>query len=120
MTNSKRQEQYYQSPSVDLLQEINDHSTSITRAEGCTNVHTQRIIKNFKTLIKYDDNFNANNNALRLGSEHEDEITNKCKAEIEKYAIEIKHNDEITNNSKAEIEMNEMAIKHNDEITNNS
>ncbi len=109
VTNAKRHEAYIQHPSVELLQEIHEHSTYITAAEGCTNVHIQRIIRNFKSLIKYADNFDASNTHL---IKHDDTIDNKRTAEIETNKIDITNKDELQHYKAAEIEM----ITHKDEL----
>jgi hypothetical protein len=55
ITNIERMNAYQQHPSNALMHEIHEHSASITRAENCLNVHIRRIIRQFKTTIKYDE-----------------------------------------------------------------
>jgi hypothetical protein len=54
VSNIERQKGYQSNPTDALLQEILNHSASITRAENCLNIHIRRIIRNFKTSINYD------------------------------------------------------------------
>ena len=54
-TNLQRQMEYLRNPSPQLRQEIREHSMSLATAEKCTNVHIQRIVRNFKADIHYDD-----------------------------------------------------------------
>jgi hypothetical protein len=63
------------------MQDINEHSDSITRAENCLNVHIRRIIRNFKTTVKYDElmsSVNLANGAVdkEVEATNEVEITN--------------------------------------------
>jgi len=53
--NLKRIRAYLKRPSPQLRREIIEHSASLTTAENCTNVHIQRIIRNFKVDIQYHD-----------------------------------------------------------------
>ena len=55
ITNIERMNAYQLQPSNALMYEIHEHSASITRAENCLNVHIRRIIRQFKTTIKYDE-----------------------------------------------------------------
>jgi hypothetical protein len=52
--NLKRHMEYLRNPSSQLQQEIRKRFTSIATAENCTNVHIQRIIRNFTAEIHYD------------------------------------------------------------------
>jgi hypothetical protein len=54
-SNLQRQMEYLRNPSPQLRQEIREHSMSIATAENCTNVHIQRIVRNFEADIHYDD-----------------------------------------------------------------
>jgi hypothetical protein len=54
ITNMDRQTTYLRNPSIPLRREIIEHDMFITTAENCTNVHIQRIIRSFKTSIRYD------------------------------------------------------------------
>ena len=112
VNNAQRQEAYVKNPSVESLQEIRKHSTYITAAEGCTNVHVQRIIRNFKSLVKYADNFDPNNTHL---IKHDENVDNKRTAEIETNEIDITR-DKLQHNSTAEIELNELNNEMHDEI----
>ena len=112
VTNAQRQEAYVQNPSVESLQEIHKHSTYITAAEGCTNVHVQRIIRNFKSLVKYADNFDPNNTHL---IKHDENVDNKRTAEIETKEIDITR-DKLQHNSIAEIELKKLNNEMYDEI----
>jgi hypothetical protein len=51
----ERQKDYIAHPNAALQLEIREHSQFITDAENHLNVHVQRIICNFKSLIQYDD-----------------------------------------------------------------
>ena len=55
ITNIERMNAYQHHPCNALMHEIHEHSASITRAENCLNVHIRRIIRQFKTTIKYDE-----------------------------------------------------------------
>ncbi len=55
VSNIERQKSFRHNPTDALLQEILNHSASITRAENCLNIHIRRIIRNFKTFINYDE-----------------------------------------------------------------
>jgi hypothetical protein len=61
LNNMERKHAYREAPSAQLQQEITEHSQLIAQAENCTNLHIQRIIRNFRQSIKYDD----------MDSEHE-------------------------------------------------
>ena len=52
--NIERQREYRLSPKPQLLRDIHQHSSYITNAENCTNIHIQRIIRQFKTSVGYD------------------------------------------------------------------
>jgi hypothetical protein len=53
ITNIERYNTYVFNPTAALLAEIQVHSSYISRAESCLNVHIQRIIRNFKSSLHY-------------------------------------------------------------------
>jgi hypothetical protein len=45
--NMERLDEFRVNPTSTLMQDITEHSITITLAENCLNVHIQRIIRNF-------------------------------------------------------------------------
>ena len=108
VTNMERQHAYRAAPSVQLRHEITEHSRFITNAELCTNVHIQRIIRNFKTSIKYDD-LNSNNefelksDNMQLANESPTESLTAIATEIELKSNEMQLANESPTESLTEI-----------------
>ncbi len=67
----ERQREYLSNPSNALRNEIAIHSASITRAENCLNIHIQRIIRDFKNSIRYDESMSDTLLANRTENEND-------------------------------------------------
>ena len=109
VTNINRQQRYSQNPSDGLLKEIQEHSAYITSAEECTNIHIRRIIREFKTLINYEETLTTERRAsiTTIKTDHESrieiedsgtaEIETECEAELQpgyELETELDNNDE--------------------------
>ncbi len=71
ITNITRYKHYVLNPTAALLAEIQKHSTYISRAESCLNIHIQRIIRNFKMTIQYDELMSGTSTTVEINTVQE-------------------------------------------------
>ena len=95
----ERQKDYIIEPTVEKLNEINDHDRYILQEETRLNIHLQRIIRPFRIQVGYEGcmtKFIANN-LLKVNTLRKHETKPEHNGEIE-----IEHNDEIESERKIE------------------
>ncbi len=60
ITNKDRHDKYHYNPTMESYLELMEHSGYITQAESQLDIDVQRILRNFKALIKYEDHVTPN------------------------------------------------------------